>query len=112
MTTNVDLNPTVAIAAIDFTFDKLEPDQALNVAEVLNLNLHYAGFANARWSFVIEDDQPAIRARHEDMPIMIDMDSLGDLIESMRADTERLFDAYNKVLGTDVVFDGIGAHLA
>jgi hypothetical protein len=107
-----EYNPTVEIIAAEFTFNQLDPELALHVAEVLAHNIGYSGLRDARWYFAEYEGKPSLRAEHRDQPIKADFKTVATVIDQMRKDTERLFETYNKVLGVNIDFDGIGVHFS
>lgn len=107
-----EYDPIVEIVAAKFTFNKLAPELAIHVAEVLTHNIGYSGLRDARWYFSEYEGKPSLRAEHRDQPIKADINTVAAVIGQMREDTERLFDTYNKVLGVNVDFDGIGVHFS
>jgi hypothetical protein len=109
---DVDYNPTLEIVATEFTFNKLDPELAMHAADMLTHNIGYSGLRDARWYFTEFEGKPSLRAEHPDQPIKADMDTIVAVIDQMREDTELMFETYNKVLGVDVDFDGIGVHFS
>jgi hypothetical protein len=103
-------NPIVDIVATEFTFKALEPELAIHVARSLSENLGYNGLDHVAWYYVDNDGKRSLRADHIDRPLKADLNTLAEIIEQMREDTESLFEDYNKVFGTKVEFDGIGVH--
>ena len=105
-----EFNPVVDIVATEFTFNVLDPELAIHVAQSLTDNIGYNGLNYAHWYYVENDGKPSLREDHHGHPLKTDFHNLGEIIEKMREDTERLFEAYNKLFGTNVEFDGIGVH--
>lgn len=105
-----EYNPVVDVIATEFTFHALDPGLAIHVAQSLTYNIDYDSLNDAHWYYVENDGKPSLCADHQDRPLKTDFHNLGQILEKLRADSESLFEAYNKVFGTSVEFDGIGIH--
>ena len=104
-----EFNPTFEITAIEFTFKKLAPLQAVQLAQALVDHIDYAGFSDVDWGLVTFEGKPTLRGQHPDVPIAVSHHNLNEFVDRIGLQTRHMVAAYNEAFGADVKFHSVSA---